>query len=177
MRPGHVTISWLHFEHLHWSGSADLWSAFSSLGIDGSLTMPNQGCMVDVEEFPSLRSSRNSQLQQHCEVKHCHAKEELRVLRSTILNFNRWNLFAHNMNDRMHVFFCPLFQYGCHLETTAVSVHVTLGGDYYCYLVVNVCTNWIHACQLNAGILSVGIKQGTLLFELPSSVVHCCGKG
>jgi hypothetical protein len=56
------------------------------------------------------------------------------------------------------LFFCPLFQYGRHLESTAVSVHVTWGGDYYCYVVVNICTNWIHACQLNAGILSAGIK-------------------
>jgi hypothetical protein len=47
-----------------------------------------------------------------------------------------------------------------------MSVHVTWGGDYYCYLVVNICTNWTHACQLNAGILSVGIKWRTLLFEL-----------
>jgi hypothetical protein len=45
-----------------------------------------------------------------------------------------------------------------HLETTAVSVHVTCGGDYYRHLVVNICTNWTHACQLNAGILSVTIK-------------------
>jgi hypothetical protein len=47
--------------------------------------VPNQDCMVDVEEFPSPRSSRDSQLWQHCEVKHCRAKEELQVLRSTIL--------------------------------------------------------------------------------------------
>jgi hypothetical protein len=39
-----------------------------------------------------------------------------------------------------------------------VSVHVTWGGDYYCCLVVNICTNWTHACQLNAGIISAGIK-------------------
>jgi hypothetical protein len=67
--------------------------------------------------------------------------------------------FAHKKtNYRLHFFFCPLFQYGRHLETTAVSVHVTWGGDYYWYLVVNICTNWTHAYQLNAGILSAGIK-------------------
>jgi hypothetical protein len=60
--------------------------------------------------------------------------------------------------NRTHFFFCPLFQYGRHLETSAVSVHVTEGGDCYCHLVVNICTNLIHACQLNAGILSVVIK-------------------
>jgi hypothetical protein len=27
--------------------------------------------------------------------------------------------------DRTHFLFCPLFQYGRHLETSAVSVHVT----------------------------------------------------
>jgi hypothetical protein len=32
-------------------------------------------------------------------------------------------------NDRTHFFFCPHSQYGRHLETTAVSVHVTWGGD------------------------------------------------
>jgi hypothetical protein len=50
MLPGHVTISWLNFEHLHWSGSADLWGTFSFLG---SPTAPNQDCMVDVEECTS----------------------------------------------------------------------------------------------------------------------------
>jgi hypothetical protein len=75
--------------------------------------VPNQDCMVDVEEFLSPRSSRDSRLRQHCEVEHCRAKEELRVLWSTIL----------------------------------VSPEV-----------VNICTNWTHACQLNAGILSAGIK-------------------
>jgi hypothetical protein len=67
-------------------------------------------------------------------------------------------------NDRTQFFFCQLFQYGRHLETTAVSVHVTWGGDYYCCLVVNIITNRTHACQLSAVILSAGIKQGTLLF-------------
>jgi hypothetical protein len=85
MCPGHVAITFLHFEHLHWSESTDLGGAFSSLGIDGSPMVPNQDCMVDVEEFPSPRSSRDSQLQHHYEVKHCHAKEEPRVLWSTIL--------------------------------------------------------------------------------------------
>jgi hypothetical protein len=66
----------------------------------------------------------------------------------------------------------PLFQYGRHLETTAVSVHVIWFDDYYCYLVVNVCTNWIHACKLNAEILLAGIKEGTLLFELPSYIIN-----
>jgi hypothetical protein len=33
--------------------------------------------MVDVEEFASPRSSRDSWLRQHCEVEHCRAKEEL----------------------------------------------------------------------------------------------------
>jgi hypothetical protein len=33
-------------------------------------------------------------------------------------------LLPIKMNDRTHFFFCPLFQYGRHLETTAVSVHV-----------------------------------------------------
>jgi hypothetical protein len=48
--------SWLRFKHLHWSGSADLWDAFSSLEIqDGSLTVRNQDCMMGVEEFPSPR--------------------------------------------------------------------------------------------------------------------------
>jgi hypothetical protein len=37
----------------------------------------NQDSMVDVEEFPSPRSSRVSWLWQHCEVEHCCAKEEL----------------------------------------------------------------------------------------------------
>jgi hypothetical protein len=48
---------------------------FSSLGIDGSPAVPNQDCMVDVEEFPSRMSSRDLWLRQHCEVEHCHAKE------------------------------------------------------------------------------------------------------
>jgi hypothetical protein len=30
-------------------------------------------------------------------------------------------------------------------KKTAVSVHVTRGGNYYCYLVVNMCTNLTHA--------------------------------
>jgi len=42
----------------------------------------DQDCMVDVEEFPSPRSSRDSQLWQQCEVEHCCAKE---LLWSTIL--------------------------------------------------------------------------------------------
>jgi len=36
MFPGHVTISWHHFKHRHWSGNTDVWGAFSSLGIYGS---------------------------------------------------------------------------------------------------------------------------------------------
>jgi len=36
----------------------------------------DKDCMVDVEEFSSPKISRNSQLWQHCEVKHG-AKEEL----------------------------------------------------------------------------------------------------
>jgi hypothetical protein len=59
----------------------------SSLGIDGSLMVPNQDCMMDVEEFASPRTSRDSRLEQHCEVEHCRAKEELRVLWSAILVF------------------------------------------------------------------------------------------
>jgi hypothetical protein len=55
------------------------------MGIDGSPTVPNQDCMVDMEEFPSPRSSRDSRLLQHCMVEHCGAKEELQVLWSTIL--------------------------------------------------------------------------------------------
>jgi hypothetical protein len=65
--------------------SADLWGAFSSLGTDRSPTVPNQDCMVEVEEFPSPSSSNDSRLRQHCEVEHCRAKEELRVLWSTIV--------------------------------------------------------------------------------------------
>jgi hypothetical protein len=40
-----------------------------------SVAVPNQDCMVDVEEFPSPRSSRDSRLWQHCVVEHCRAKE------------------------------------------------------------------------------------------------------
>jgi hypothetical protein len=58
MRPVHVIISWLHFEHLHWSGSSDLWGAFSSLRIDGRPAVLNQNCVVDVEELASHKSSR-----------------------------------------------------------------------------------------------------------------------
>jgi hypothetical protein len=36
-------------------------------------------------------------------------------------------------NNITHFLFCPVFQYGHHLKTTAVSVHVTWGGDYYYY--------------------------------------------
>jgi len=50
---------------------------------DGSPTVPNQDCVMDVEEFCSTRSSRASQLWQHCKVEHCHEKEE--ELWSTIL--------------------------------------------------------------------------------------------
>lgn len=39
--------------------------------------VPKQDCVMDVEEFCSPRSSRDSQLWQHCEVEHCHEKEEL----------------------------------------------------------------------------------------------------
>jgi hypothetical protein len=59
--------------------------------------------------------------------------------------------FAHKANEWMHSFFSPIFQYGRHLETTAVSVHVIRGADCYCYVMVSICTNWIHTCQLNAG--------------------------
>jgi len=45
--------------------------------------VPDQDCMVNVEEFPSPRSSRDSQLQQHGEVEYCHAKEK--QLWSTVL--------------------------------------------------------------------------------------------
>jgi len=39
-----------------------------------------------------------------------------------------------------------------------------------------ICVLTTHACQRNAGILSVWIKYGTLLFELPSYVyLHCSG--
>jgi hypothetical protein len=86
------------------------------------------------------------------------------------MNVNRWNFFAHKNEWQNALLFCPLFQYGRHLEKTAVSVHVTWSGDYYCYLVVDMCTNWTHACQLNVRILSNRIKWGTLLFELPSYV-------
>jgi hypothetical protein len=57
--------------------------AFSSLGRDGSPTMPNQDSMVDMKEFPSLRSSTDSRLRQHCVIEGCNAKKQL--LRSTIL--------------------------------------------------------------------------------------------
>jgi len=45
--------------------------------------VPDQDCMVNVEEFPSPRSSRDPQLQQHCEVEYCHVKEK--QLWSTVL--------------------------------------------------------------------------------------------
>jgi hypothetical protein len=32
--------------------------------------------------------------------------------------------------DRTHFFLCPLFQFGHHLDTTAVSVHFTWSGEY-----------------------------------------------
>lgn len=69
--------SWFHFEHLHWKRSTDLWGALSSLGRDGSLTVLNQDYMVDVEEFPSSRNSRDSWLWKNCKVEHCHAKESV----------------------------------------------------------------------------------------------------
>jgi hypothetical protein len=163
--PGHVTISWLHFEHLYWSGSADLWGASSSLGRDASPTVPNQDSMVDVEEFLNPRSSRNSRLRQHWgRALSC----ERRTPSPLVNNPGLLRRIASLSLFRTHFFFCPLFQYGRHLETTAVSVHVTWGGDYYCYLVVNICTNRTNACQLNARIPSAEIKWGTLLFELPS---------
>jgi hypothetical protein len=73
---------------------------------------------------------------------------------------SRWistgrTFFAHKNRMTEHFFFCPLFQYGRHC---AVSAHITWGGDYYCCLVVIICINWTHACQLNTGILSAGIK-------------------
>jgi hypothetical protein len=76
----------------------------------------------------------------------------------TLAPYNVTSSWWISTGGTTHFFFCPLFQYGCHLETTAVSVHVIWGGNYYCYLVVNICTNWTHTCQLNAGILSAGIK-------------------
>ena len=75
--PRHVTISWLHFEHLHWSGITVLWGNRLSLGTDGSPTVPDQDCVLDVEEFPSTKISRDLQLRQHWEVEHFRAREEL----------------------------------------------------------------------------------------------------
>jgi len=45
---------------------------------------------------------------------HCH---------QLTINYKKWKYFAHKNEDRAH-FFCPFFQYSCHLEFTAVSFHV-----------------------------------------------------
>jgi hypothetical protein len=96
----------------------------------------------------------------HIITTHCH---QLKMI------LNRWKFLSIKTNDRTH-FFCPLFWYSCHLATTAVSVPIIWGTDCYCCLVLNKCTNWTHACQLNAQTLSAGIKYRTLLFELPSYI-------
>jgi hypothetical protein len=86
-----------------------------------------------------------------------------------LMIFNRWKFLPIKTNYRSH-FFCPLFWYSCYLATTAVSVPIIWGADCYSCLVVNICTNWTHSCQLNAETLSVGIKYTILLFELPSYI-------
>jgi hypothetical protein len=42
---------------------------------------------VDVEEFPCPRSTRDSQLPQHCEVEYCCAKEKL-LWPTIVVSFN-----------------------------------------------------------------------------------------
>lgn len=53
---------------------------------------------------------------------------------------------------------------------SADGEHTSSKLSCYRYMVVNICSNRTHACQLDADILSTGIKQGTLLFELPSYI-------
>jgi hypothetical protein len=53
-----TNMSWarnslLHFEHLNWSGSADLWGAFPSLRISGSLTVQIRTVWWMWKNFPA----------------------------------------------------------------------------------------------------------------------------
>jgi hypothetical protein len=126
--------------------------------------VPNQDCMVDVEEFPSPRISRDSRLWQHCEVDRvllCKRRTPSPLVNNPGLlrRIAFLSLFKSLLMSRLNaLLLMSTFQCCLHLETTALSVHVIWGGDYYCYPVVNISTNWTHACQRNAGILSAGIK-------------------
>jgi hypothetical protein len=78
MCPGHVTIFLLHFEHIHWNGSTDLWCGVSSLGVDGNPAVEIRSVcwMFEFFNFSNHRTSRNLWLHQYYESNHCHAKEE-----------------------------------------------------------------------------------------------------
>jgi hypothetical protein len=46
-------------------------------GRDGNPTVQNTDRMVDVEEFPSPRISKDLRLRHYCEVEHCRANEKI----------------------------------------------------------------------------------------------------